>query len=171
MHSSVAKWLDVEIVESHRPSGGAFYAYVAGVPWDGFEFYLGDAATAGVFPTHGDEACVWLIRPAEDLADVTGGGADRLARWVRAVGRQFPGLAERIRQGIVTSPLRGSVRLPNHRRRAAGPGWALVGDAGYHRDPITGHGITDAFRDAELLAEAATAMLTRQETMRAHWPL
>jgi 2-polyprenyl-6-methoxyphenol hydroxylase-like FAD-dependent oxidoreductase len=35
---------------------------------------------------------------------------------------------------------------------AAGPGWALVGDAGYHRDPVTGHGITDAFRDAELLA-------------------
>jgi 2-polyprenyl-6-methoxyphenol hydroxylase-like FAD-dependent oxidoreductase len=29
-----------------------------------------------------------------------------------------------------------------------------VGDAGYHRDPVTGHGITDAFRDAELLANA-----------------
>jgi flavin-dependent dehydrogenase len=41
-----------------------------------------------------------------------------------------------------------------------GPGWALVGDAGYHRDPITGHGITDAFRDAELLARAAHQSLT-----------
>jgi flavin-dependent dehydrogenase len=50
--------------------------------------------------------------------------------------------------------VRGAVGLPNHVRRAAGPGWALVGDAGYHRDPITGHGITDAFRDAELLAGA-----------------
>jgi 2-polyprenyl-6-methoxyphenol hydroxylase-like FAD-dependent oxidoreductase len=46
------------------------------------------------------------------------------------------------------------VGLPNHRRETDGPGWALVGDAGYHRDPITAHGITDAFRDAELLAEA-----------------
>ena len=55
--------------------------------------------------------------------------------------------------------MRGSVGLPNHLRRAAGPGWALVGDAGYHRDPITGHGLTDAFRDAELLAEAADAVL------------
>jgi len=36
---------------------------------------------------------------------------------------------------------------------------ALVGDAGYHRDPITGHGITDAFRDAELLADAVGAWL------------
>ena len=41
--------------------------------------------------------------------------------------------------------------------QAAGPGWALVGDAGYHRDPITGHGITDAFRDAELLARSIAA--------------
>jgi flavin-dependent dehydrogenase len=46
------------------------------------------------------------------------------------------------------------MRLPNHVRAATGPGWALVGDAGYHRDPITGHGMTDAFRDAELLARA-----------------
>ncbi|MFO1026115.1 MAG: hypothetical protein U1E70_13070 [Acetobacteraceae bacterium] len=39
-------------------------------------------------------------------------------------------------------------------RQASGPGWALVGDAGYFRDPITAHGITDALRDAELLARA-----------------
>jgi 2-polyprenyl-6-methoxyphenol hydroxylase-like FAD-dependent oxidoreductase len=52
----------------------------------------------------------------------------------------------------MTSPVRGALRLPNHVRQAVGSGWALVGDAGYHRDPVTGHGITDAFRDAELLA-------------------
>jgi len=46
-------------------------------------------------------------------------------------------------------------------RQAAGPGWALVGDAGYHRDPVTGHGITDALRDAELLACAASEWLSR----------
>src|SRR4029078_8088299 len=38
-----------------------------------------------------------------------------------------------------------------------GPGWALVGDAGYFKDPITAHGITDALRDAELLANAVVA--------------
>ena len=46
---------------------------------------------------------------------------------------------------------------PGYLRRAAGPGWALVGDAGYFKDPITAHGITDALRDAEILACAATA--------------
>jgi 2-polyprenyl-6-methoxyphenol hydroxylase-like FAD-dependent oxidoreductase len=65
-----------------------------------------------------------------------------------------PDLGARVREGRITSPVRGCVAPPNHVRRAAGAGWSLVGDAGYHRDPITGHGITDAFRDAELLADA-----------------
>ena len=59
--------------------------------------------------------------------------------------------------------MRGASGLPNHILQATGPGWALVGDAGYHRDPITGHGITDAFRDAELLADAVDATLSGAE--------
>jgi flavin-dependent dehydrogenase len=46
------------------------------------------------------------------------------------------------------------LRMPNQVRQAFGPGWALVGDAGYHRDAVTGYGISDAFRDAEFLAVA-----------------
>ena len=42
-------------------------------------------------------------------------------------------------------------------RRSAGPGWALVGDAAYFKDPITAHGITDALIDAEYLAHAVEA--------------
>ena len=87
--------------------------------------------------------------------------SDRLDAWLGALDHSAPDLARRVRRGFVTAPLRGSVGLPNHVRRAAGPGWALVGDAGFHRDPITGHGMTDAFRDAELLADAADAMLRR----------
>jgi 2-polyprenyl-6-methoxyphenol hydroxylase-like FAD-dependent oxidoreductase len=51
------------------------------------------------------------------------------------------------------------LRMPNHLRRAHGPGWALVGDAGYHRDAVTGHGLSDAYRDAELLAVALDRVL------------
>jgi flavin-dependent dehydrogenase len=65
-----------------------------------------------------------------------------------------PGLAERIRGGTRSEPFRGTKQLPNHYRRAYGDGWALVGDAGYHKDPILALGIGDAFRDAELLARA-----------------
>ena len=74
-----------------------------------------------------------------------------------------------MRAGQVTAPLRGYVALPNHVRRPSGPGWALVGDAGYHRDPITGHGMTDAFRDAELLADAADAVLRRTLPRASRW--
>jgi len=39
-------------------------------------------------------------------------------------------------------------------REAAGPGFALVGDAGLHKDPTPGFGITDALRDARNLGRA-----------------
>jgi flavin-dependent dehydrogenase len=65
-----------------------------------------------------------------------------------------PGLYERLDPEKRRSGIRSATRLPNHVRRPVGDGWALVGDAGYHRDPITGYGISDAFRDAELLAVA-----------------
>jgi flavin-dependent dehydrogenase len=61
-------------------------------------------------------------------------------------------LAGRLDDAVATSPARGMMSIPNQIREPAGAGWALVGDAGYHRDAITGHGISDAFRDAELLA-------------------
>lgn len=160
VRSSLARYVDAPVVRSHAPSGAAFYTYVGGVPWDGFEFVIADRAFAGVFPTHHGEACVWLIRPEADLAAVMTGGGRRMGRWLEALDETAPGLAVRVRDGVVTAPLRGGVRLPNHVRRSAGPGWALVGDAAYHRDPITGHGITDAFRDAELLAEAVDAVLS-----------
>ncbi len=54
---------------------------------------------------------------------------------------------------------RGMLGMSNHVRHPVGPGWALVGDAGYHRDAITGHGISDAFRDADLLATALDQVL------------
>ena len=159
VRSRIAQLVGAPLVESHGASGACLYTYVGGVPWDGFEFHLGDRAFAGVFPTHAGEACVWLIRPEQLAAPVLSAGADRLAAWTAALDATVPGLARRVGAGSVTAPLRGAVRLPNHRRRATGPGWALVGDAGYHRDPITGHGMTDAFRDADLLAHAADSAL------------
>jgi len=51
-------------------------------------------------------------------------------------------------------PMRSFPGVPGQFRKAHGPGWALVGDAGYFKDPFAAHGITDAFRDAELLTDA-----------------
>ena len=71
--------------------------------------------------------------------------------------RASPGLADEVAAArIVTRPI-GFAGLPGYLRAAHGPGWALVGDAGYFKDPITAHGITDALRDAVLLSDAVAA--------------
>jgi flavin-dependent dehydrogenase len=70
-----------------------------------------------------------------------------------------------VRAGRREERWRGTADLPAFFRRPIGPGWALVGDAGYHQDPITGMGITNAFRDAALLAEVA------DEGLAGHRPL
>jgi hypothetical protein len=54
----------------------------------------------------------------------------------------------------------GAARLPNFLRKPYGPGWALVGDAGSHKDPVRALGICDALLDAELLADSLTATLS-----------
>jgi flavin-dependent dehydrogenase len=71
-----------------------------------------------------------------------------------------PALAERLAAGERADRFYGIADLPFYYRKPYGPGWALVGDAGYHKDPITAQGITDAFRDAELLADALDAGFT-----------
>jgi flavin-dependent dehydrogenase len=61
---------------------------------------------------------------------------------------------ERVRAARRAERYLGATEMPNFVRRAAGPGWALVGDAGCHKDPFLALGICDALRDAELLADA-----------------
>jgi 2-polyprenyl-6-methoxyphenol hydroxylase-like FAD-dependent oxidoreductase len=65
-----------------------------------------------------------------------------------------PELAERVRAGRREDRFVGTSSTANFFRKPYGQGWALVGDAGYHKDPSTAQGISDSFRDAELLAEA-----------------
>jgi 2-polyprenyl-6-methoxyphenol hydroxylase-like FAD-dependent oxidoreductase len=68
-----------------------------------------------------------------------------------------PDAAARVAAGTGPTGLRTFLGRPGHLRRAWGPGWALVGDAGYWKDPLSAHGLTDALRDAELVARAVVA--------------
>ena len=149
VRSRVARSVGARIIDQRTSDGVTHYAYVAGLDDRGFEFHIGLRSFAGVFPTHGGEAAVWICSPADNgMLDAE----DRSAGFLDLMARVAPPLAARVRTAGRVSNVRSAVRLPNHVREATGPGWALVGDAAYHRDPITGHGITDAFRDAELLA-------------------
>src|SRR4029079_8291231 len=84
------------------------------------------------------------------------GGPETFAR---LLDESDPALAARVRAARPVSALRTFTGQPGHIRRSCGPGSALVGDAGYFKDPLSAHGITDALRDAELLARAVLAWL------------
>ena len=161
VRSRMAGWLGAETLQSSPSRTGAFYTYVADVPLEtatpAYEFHVAPDGFAGIFPTNHGMACVWFIAPTRGLAALSSAGAGRAEALLAAITAASPSLGARVRAGRIDAPARGSVDLPNIVRRpigGPGAGWALVGDAGYHRDPITGHGITDAFRDAELLANA-----------------
>jgi flavin-dependent dehydrogenase len=77
----------------------------------------------------------------------------------RATLALVPGFAERLRGARRETRFMGAA-LPNFFRKPYGPGWVLVGDAAYHKDPITAQGITDAFREAEWCASALHEALT-----------
>jgi flavin-dependent dehydrogenase len=153
--SRIARSVGAWFTEVRGPEDSStHYAYFAG-DWSSMEYHVADGMFAGVFPTNNGEACVWVCTPADTVR--------RARRWHPTVDDAFdsmlrvaaPDLADRLdADAIRSSATRGIIGLPNHLRHPVGPGWALAGDAGYHRDPITGHGISDAFRDAELLSTA-----------------
>jgi flavin-dependent dehydrogenase len=152
--SRVARSVGAAINEVGPAGGAAQYAYYAGIPWDGIEFFVAPRSFAGVFPTHDGQACIWVCTPAADAGAVRRGAGSRVEAFGELLERSAPQLAGRLRQARRTSPVQGMLRQPNQLRQAFGPGWALVGDAGYYRDAVTAYGISDAFRDAELLAVA-----------------
>ena len=75
-----------------------------------------------------------------------------------------PEFAERVRDARRVERIIGTHHSPNFFRKPYGPGWALVGDAGYHKDPVTALGISDAFRDVELVSDALDEVLTGVRT-------
>ncbi len=103
-------------------------------------------------PTNDGLAAVWVGTASDRFARQRSAGLDDTYRSLLA--EAAPELARSIGVAPPVGTLRAFPGQPGWIRASAGPGWALVGDAGYFKDPITAHGITDALRDAELLARA-----------------
>ena len=153
LNSSVAGMVGAAMARSHPSLTCGFYAYWSGVPVDGVEFFLREGRDILVFPTHDGLTCIWVGRSNGEWTDYR---ADIEASYLAALD---PSLLARVQRGRRETSFKGTHRLPNFYRDCAGPGWALVGDAAYHRDPLTGMGIGDAFLGAELLADAVHAGL------------
>jgi flavin-dependent dehydrogenase len=148
--SAVARAVGAASDIEHETLTCGYYAYWSGVPTEGVEFYVREGSDILVFPTHDGLTCIWAGRSrgawAAYRADIEG--------TYRRILAQAPGLAERVGRAERATPFKGTSKLPNFYRRSVGPGWVLVGDAAYHRDPLTGMGIGDALLGADLLAGA-----------------
>ena len=153
--SAVARWVGAKAAHVAPASSVLIYRYVRDDAPDDYHWYFRDGAAAGVIPTNDGQACVFAATSAERLQGEPDLGT--YAVWRRILAQAAPGLAERLDQRAPAGPPRVFPGLTGYLRNAAGPGWALVGDAGYFKDPITAHGITDALRDAEILARVVAS--------------
>ena len=155
-HSRVAAAVGAPTYFERPALAGAYWGYWSGVPMEGLEFCPRDGVGVGAFPTNDGLTCVFgqWRRPALPAVRAN------VERSLFEALELAPELAERVRRGRRETAFEGRLDLYNFFRRPYGPGWALVGDAGYLKDPITGQGMNDAFRDAELLTDAIDAGLT-----------
>ena len=96
--------------------------------------------------------CVFVAASPDRLRRLRRVGAD--AALATLLDTAAPAQAARVHGATPVGRIHGWSGVPGFLRRSWGAGWALVGDAGYFKDPITTHGMTDAMRDAELLADA-----------------
>jgi 2-polyprenyl-6-methoxyphenol hydroxylase-like FAD-dependent oxidoreductase len=149
-NSMVAKAVRPEQYATKPAVAPAFYSYWSGVGSSGFEVYARDGFGMAAFPTHDDLTLV-IVGFQEEAFQSARHDPDGALRGALA---EAPALAERVQAGTREERFRTATELAGYFRRPFGPGWALVGDAGYHLHPITAQGITDAFLDAELLTEA-----------------
>jgi flavin-dependent dehydrogenase len=149
-HSLVADTVKPEQYNEKPPLLAAYYSYWSDLPMNGrFETYIRPNRGFAAAPTHEGLTMVVMGWPQaefeENKKDVEGNFLATLAL--------VPEFAERLKGAKRESKIAGAT-IPNFFRKPYGPGWTLVGDAGYTKDPITAQGIRDAFRDAELCANA-----------------
>ena len=148
--SRVARWVEAPAYEEAPTLTCWYFSYWSGIRGHGLELYHRDRRVIFAFPTNDGLFAIFVAWPIDELKSVR---AD-IERELLVVVDGVPEFAERVRAGRREERFYGATALPNFLRRPYGPGWALVGDAGCHKDPYRALGVCDAFRDAELLADA-----------------
>jgi 2-polyprenyl-6-methoxyphenol hydroxylase-like FAD-dependent oxidoreductase len=156
-NSLVAETVRPEQYHEKPPLVAAYYSYWSGLPMDGrFETYIRPNCGFAAAPTHDD---LTLLITGWPYAQFEANKKDIEGNYHKVIDLA-PNFAKRVRGAKREARFAGAA-LPNFFRKPYGPGWALVGDAGYNKDPITAQGILDAFGDAERLARALDETFTR----------
>ena len=150
--SQLARLTGAAVEHQAKHAAAVIYGYFEGWPADGFHWYYTPGRSAGVIPTNDGRVNVFVSLPRQRFRAARSRGFAALHRQV--LGEISPDLAQQAAAAHRVGEMAAFPGQPGFLRRSHGLGWALVGDAGAFRDPITAHGITDALRDAELLAGA-----------------
>jgi flavin-dependent dehydrogenase len=158
IRSTVAEEAGAPVVRQGRSRSAVLYRYYADARATGYEWAYGVGGGAGFIPTNDGLTCVFVGTTPVRLRTLRRDGTEHA--FATLLAETAPALAERIASAEPASRMHGWAGVPGFVRRSWGPGWALVGDAGYFKDPLTTHGMTDALRDAELLTNEILETLT-----------
>jgi menaquinone-9 beta-reductase len=168
LHSTIAQRAGaVTVVEGHH-AVGTLYSYWEDVAVEGYDWWFRTHGSIGTIPTNNGASCVFVSIPSKRFRTEVRG--DTMSSYRRLIRETSPAFAAQLSAARQVEPVRGFGGHAGFIKTGVGPGWALVGDAGYFKDPLTAHGITDALRDAELLARAilrgTTSALAEYDAMR-----
>jgi flavin-dependent dehydrogenase len=155
-NSKLAGKVRPEAYNEHPPILAGYYSYWSGLPTEGrFEVYARDKRSFAAWPTNDG---LTLVVGGWPMSEFEANRKDYERHWMNMI-ELAPSLAGRMRAAKREERFFGA-NVPNFFRKPYGPGWALVGDAGYNRDFITAMGIMDAFLCAELCADALDQSLS-----------
>lgn len=154
IRSTVASATGAPVVRRGRSRSAVLYRYYAGVQAAGYEWAYAPGGAAGLLPTTDGATCVFVATTPTRMRSLRRDGAEQA--FAKLLADMAPSLTDLLIPATPVDRMHGWAGATGFFRQAWGPGWALVGDAGYYKDPITTHGMTDALRDAELLSDALT---------------
>ena len=150
-NSFVAGAVNAEMYKKVPAECFIYYSYYSGLQNPQFHSRIGENQQIGIWPTHNDQTLVAIMRKIDAYTDFR---ADVEGNFVSIARDIVPEFAEELTANGKREDRFYPMRYPdNYYRQSYGDGWALVGDAGYHKDPLTGLGISDAFDYADLLAD------------------
>ena len=147
--STVAQFVNSRAIVEGFNASGVVFGYFADLDQNGLHWHYARNAAAGVIPTNAGH-CVFAAVPTSQFVATFRG--DAMRGFLQVLESSFPELHADIGRATLTGRLRSFAGATSYLRQCHGAGWALVGDAGYFKDPLTAHGITDALRDAQLLS-------------------
>ena len=155
MHSIVARLVQAPMLVEDPCLTCTYYSYWEGLPAH-FELYERPGRWIGVIPTNGGRTLVMAYFPQSQFDEVRRAARPAFAEAIRTTA---PQLHARMAAAQQAERLYGTGEQRNFFRQACGPGWVLIGDAVHHKDSIAARGITDAFIQAQLLADRIGADL------------